>query len=693
MIETEAVPHPRPGLARDARWLPLDGEWEFRRDPADDGLEQNWFADTTRSWDERIRVPFAWETAASGVEAHWMPVGWYRRVIDVPAEWSDARIVLIIGGVHHEATVWADGVEVGHIAGGHAGLECELKSASNGALGGRRCTVVVRVVNPVDKRFVPHGKQRSIPPDDFDGCQFTPSSGIWQSVWLEARPRTSIRSLSLRPAPDLTAFSAVVETEGPATDGQLDIQVGSEQVVEVPVINGRAVATLPVPAPRLWSPRDPYLYDITATLHADGEVDVVTSLAGLRSIEARGRDLYLNGERIYLRGVLDQGYWPDTGLTAPGPDALRRDLELAGAAGFNFIRKHLKFEDPRQLHLADQMGMLMWVEPPSIGRYGPESVQAFENLVPEMIKRYGNHPSVIIWGLYNEEWGLDWQAAEDPQRADALRRVKAIADEHDTSRLIVDNSGWAHVRTDIVDWHVYTDNLNKWDEVVSRVAAGSLDILPIGLGPDHDIDRPLWATQPDDDARPILNTEYGVGMTSIERGWHLRWQTQRLRREDAICGYIYCELTDIEHETAGTYTADRRHKDLGGTEPADVHADTVLIPDLVPIRPGADLHARAGEDLTISVFVSHHGPSPFVGTLHWSWEHSDGGAGSVAATAKPHVRSDPVTIRTVVPSARPGAAPPRLRFAAANADGTTAATTFIDVGLVPASATGDSHSQ
>lgn len=679
MTETVASHHPRPALAREGCWLALDGDWEFRRDSADRGLDENWYADSVAPWNERITVPFAWETAGSGVGAHWMPVGWYRRVVEIPGDWPHGRTFLIVGGVHHEATVWANGIEVGRVVGGHGGLECDLTPA----LDGGKCTVVVRVANPVDKRFIPHGKQRSIPPDDFDGCQFTPSSGIWQSVWLEARPETYVRSLCLQPTADLTAVSAVVDIAGATTGGRLEIQVGSEPIVTARVVGGRAQATVPVSTPRLWSPQDPFLYDVTATFHADGsgsgEADVVTSFCGLRRIEARGRGLYLNGERIYLRGVLDQGYWPDTGLTAPGPDALHRDLELARDAGFNFVRKHLKFEDPRQLHYADQVGMLMWIEPPSIGRYRDDSVQAFEDLVPEMIHRYGNHPSVIIWGLYNEEWGLDWQAAEDADRADVLRRARAVAGDHDESRLIVDNSGWSHVDTDIVDWHVYTADLQKWDQVVSGIADGTRHILPIGLGPEHDLDRPLWAVQPDGIDRPVLNTEYGVGMTSIERGWHLRWQTQRLRREDGICGYIYCELTDIEHEMAGTYTFDRRRKDLGGTESANVHAETVLIPDLIPVRPGADVSAAAGEDLTIDVFMSHHGATPFVGVLRWRWDESDDGSGSTAMAAKPFRRSDPVTIHTVVPPARPGAGPPRLRLVATNADGTPTARTFVDV--------------
>lgn len=677
MIQTEQL-HPRPSGARD-RWQSLDGEWDFARDPDDRGLREGWHRADTDPWDEQITVPYAWESPASGIEAHWLPIGWYRRRIELPPEWAGERPFMIIGAVHHEATVWIDGVEVAHVVGGHAGLECELPRT----VGGESMLVVVRVVNPIDKRLIPHGKQRSLPADDFDSCQFTPSSGIWQPVWVEPRPETYIRTLSLRPNQDLTGFIASLEIEGAVEDATVEIVVGDEPAITTSVVEGRAVVDLPIAQPRLWSPSDPFLYHVTATLHSGGGIgsaDVLTSTTGLRRIEAQGSALYLNGEQLYLRGVLDQGYWPETGLTAPGPEALLRDLELARDAGFTMIRKHLKFEDPRQLHYADRLGMLMWVEPPSIGRYAPESVSAFESLVPEMILKYGNHPSVIIWGLYNEEWGLDWQAAEDPERAAALQRISELAHRLDPTRLVVDDSGWSHVDTDIVDWHVYTADLNKWDDVVARVAAGTLDVLPIGLGPDA-LDRPLWAKEHDGVVRPNLNTEYGVGHTSLERGWHLRWQTQRLRREDAISGYIYCELTDIEHEPAGTYTFDRRRKDLGGTTPSDVHCDTVLIPELIPIRPGADLLATVGQEIVLSVAVSHRGSEPFVGRVEWSWERRDQDKGSIDVTVKPHVCSEPVSVRTTVPPAGPTGACPRLWLIAINADGTTAGQTFVDVGL------------
>lgn len=668
--------HPRPQLAR-PHWLPLDGEWDFRRDPDDAGLAGGW-AHGGDDWPERIVVPYAWETAASGVEAHWLPVAWYRRTVTVPPEWPGGRTFLVVGGLHHEATVWVNGTEVAHVAGGHAGLECDVTDA----LGARTGTVTVRVVNPVDKRFVPHGKQRSLPPDDFDSCQFTPSSGIWQSVWLESRPAAYVTSLALRPNAELTGFTAVVETAGGDGTGELELRLGDEPAVRASLGSGRAEVPLPVREPRLWSPRSPYVYEVRAVLHTVHGDDAVTASAGLRSIEARGRELFLNGERLYLRGVLDQGYWPGTGLTAPDDGTLCRDLELARDAGFTFVRKHLKFEDPRQLYWADRLGMLMWVEPPSIGAYSPESVRAFQELVPAMIERYGNHPSVVVWGLYNEEWGLGWRAAEDAERAGVLRRISDLAHELDPTRLVVDDSGWSHVRTDLLDWHVYTADLATWDAVVSGVADGTMAVLPIGLGPEHDLDRPLWAGRPDERALPVLNTEYGVGHTSVERGWHLRWQTQRLRREDGVCGYIYCELTDIEHEMAGTYTFARARKDLGGTVPSDVHADTVLIPDLLPVRPGADVMATTDAELAFDVYVSHHGAEPFSGTLRWAWQHTHHGAGSVTASAKPYVRSDPYPISTTTPAALPRTGgPARLTLTAEDAGGVVVARTFVDVSL------------
>ena len=238
--------------------------------------------------------------------------------------------------------------------------------------------------------------------------------------------------------------------------------------------------------------------------------------------------------------MLDQGYWADTGLTAPSGEDLVNDVTLARQLGYNLVRKHLKFEEPLWLHEADRTGMLVWAEPACPSRFSTAAVHAFGAQFPAMVQRDGNHPSIIIWGLYNEEWGLDWNIPRSPERAAAAAaaydRLRAL----DATRPIIENSGWGHVKTDLVDWHYYEPDLATWKRAVADLAAGTRDDFAVRLGPDFTVDKSLYAT--DEMPRtgvPILNSEYGEGFTSLERAWHLRWETQELRRHDRYAGYVW----------------------------------------------------------------------------------------------------------------------------------------------------------
>ncbi|TXK19511.1 glycoside hydrolase family 2 protein [Homoserinibacter sp. GY 40078] len=632
--------YPRPDRDRSDRWLPLNGEWGFE---TDEGATS-------------ITVPFAWETPASGVQRSWLEHGVYRR--EVPAtDWP--RTYLCFGGVHHHARVTLNGTLLGEHVGGSVPFEFEVTGLSG--------ELVVEVTSPADKREIVHGKQRSIPRDDYDGVSFTPTSGIWQSVWLEGRGREEIRSVVVR-GDSLTGFD--VSGEADAAEVRID-------GVPFPVVDGRFAARIDVTEPRLWSPQDPQLYEIEVST-ADDHV-VVT--AGLRRIEVRGEQLYLNGERIYLRGVLDQGYWPSSGLTAPDDQALVADLELARDLGFTMVRKHIKLEEPRWLHYADRMGMLVWAEPPAPSRWTPASAEAFLAQLPTMVERDGNHPSIVVWGLYNEEWGLDWDIPGSPERAaaavDAYEAMRAL----DATRPIVENSGWNHVRTDLVDWHYYDEDAESWAQNLADLASGEREDWPVKLGPDFIVDKSLYGSA--DFPRtgvPIVNSEYGAGFTSLERAWHSRWQTQELRRHDRFAGYVYTELTDVEHEMAGAVDADRRPKDAGGLDYASVHADTVLVVDVIPRHAGADIEVPDAP-LAIDVHVSHHGPSPLAGVVHAAW----GAAGSAFRTDAAPLASAPIA--EVAPFALsealtlevppPGAAA-RLHLWLTDAEGAVRARTFVD---------------
>src|SRR6185437_6007793 len=224
MTVTPRGEYPRPHFDRSHSWRSLNGSWDFAADPELTGLRRGLPAGAA-AWPSQIVVPFAWETLASGVALHWMPCGWYRRTIEIPAEWAGQQVILHFGSVHHEATVWVDGTEVGSHEGGYTPFELNITAALSGAT----AVVVVRVEAPIDKREIVHGKQRSIPRDDYDGCSFTPSSGIWQPVWLEARPATHVRRIALRSGRNLNAIEATIEIGGEhAVGATLQVRVSDD---------------------------------------------------------------------------------------------------------------------------------------------------------------------------------------------------------------------------------------------------------------------------------------------------------------------------------------------------------------------------------------------------------------------------------------------------------------------------------
>jgi beta-galactosidase/beta-glucuronidase len=652
--------YPRPDRDRSDRWLTLNGEWQLE----------------SAAGVQPITVPFAWETSASGVGRTWLEHAVYRRTLDVPTTWNDARVFLCFGAVHHRATVSIDGVVVGEHTGGYTSFELDITDAATGA------ELTVEVHSPADKRELPHGKQRSIPRDDYDGVSFTPTSGIWQSVWLEARGRTFVSTVSVR-GDDLTGFDITGELGGDAPAGSaVTVRLGEAIETMVTDAAGRFAGRIAPSAPRLWSPADPHLYAIEFSVGDGAASDRVVVTAGLRSIAVDGETLLLNGERLYVRGVLDQGYWPSTGPTAPSEQALITDLELARDLGFNLVRKHLKFEEPRWLHAADAMGMLVWAEPACPSRFTDAAAAAFEEQLQPMVERDGNHPSIIIWGVYNEEWGLDWDIPGSPERAAAAvaayDRLRAL----DDSRPIVENSGWSHVRSDLVDWHYYDEDPAAWATNVAGLASGEREDFPVKLGPDFVVDKSLYGSAEfPRTGVPILNSEYGAGFTSLERAWHVRWQTQELRRHDRFAGYVYTELSDVEHEMAGLVDADRRVKDWGGLDPSDAFAETVLVVDVIPAHAGADIPVPT-EVIEVVVHVSHHGAAPLRGLLHAAWVAA-GQPFGVVPTA-PMAATGPITAQpfhlsegAVLTIAPPGA-PARLHLWLTDDDGTVLARTFVD---------------
>lgn len=636
--------YPRPDRDRSQHWISLNGPWSFHADYGASSTPECLSKAINEQVPSLIYVPFAWESKRSGVNRTWLEHGVYSRQVDIPKDWLERRTILCFGAVFYRAEVYVNDMRIGVHTGGHTSFEFDITdallagSAHMPGLGSVfSATITVSVHAPADKRYIPHGKQRSIPRDDYDGVSFTPTSGIWQSAWLESRGApfldsiqvdgTSLRGFQITAALSGSKIFATETSEARASSpdsfrGQavtIKVEESNEETIVSTDENGFLTAFLPIEDPHLWSPSNPFLYRLTLTTGAGHTADQVTVTAGLRKIESRDGVLWLNGERLFVRGVLDQGYWPETGLTAPSKQELVQDLYLARKLGYTMVRKHLKLEDPLWLHEADKIGMLVWAEPPCSSRYSPEGAEVFNLQIADMVARDFNHPSIILWGLYNEEWGLDWDIPGSPIRAAAAAAAFDQLKRCDPTRPAIENSGWSHVKSDIIDWHYYEPQIAVWNQRLAELMRAERDDFPVRLGPNFTVDKHLYGNEnPALRSLPNLNSEYGEGFTSVERAWHLRWETQEMRRYDSMSGYVYTELTDVEHEMAGLLDANRNPKEWAGCIPSAVNADTVIVLNVVPREAGADIAIPFAGQL-IGFHLSHHGVSEIRGRAYAMW--------------------------------------------------------------------------
>jgi hypothetical protein len=531
--------YPRPQLVREA-WLNLNGAWDYALTQPDAGAPQG--------YEGQILVPFPLESQLSGVakELNGRRL-WYRRSFELPPSWEGQRILLHFGAVDWDATVWLNEHEVGRHRGGYDPFTFDITEA---LIAGSQ-ELVVAVIDPSDAGTQPRGKQVREP----EGIWYTPSSGIWQTVWLEPVPAWSIAELRLSSDLEANTVRAEVGVRGapPNGGGTVTAQLLAE---------GRPIASasgaldealeLTVAAPRLWSPNDPFLYDLILRLEREDEViDEVVSYHGMREIAiGPGSDghlrLHLNGEPLFQYGLLDQGFWPDGLYTAPSDEALRYDLEVTKRLGFNTVRKHVKIEPARWYYWADRLGLLVWQDMPSgdafVGNGGgeiardPASADQFERELKRMVNSLGNHPSIVMWVIFNEGWGQ-----YDSERLTAWLRG------HDPSRLVNAASGWNDLGAgDVFDIHRYPGPGAPDADGERASVLGEFGGLGLAQ-PGH-----LW--QEDE------NWGY-VGLPTVqaldERYRTLLAELRELIVRRGLTAAIYTQTTDVESEVNGLMTYDR----------------------------------------------------------------------------------------------------------------------------------------
>ena len=554
--------YPRPLLVRE-QWLNLNGEWQFEADPDDVGLRERWSAG--RSSGARIVVPYPIESEASGVTPDdAVNVFWYQRDFTVPEDWSAPRICLHIGACDHWTRVFVNGIEVGQHRGGYSPFALDV---SHALVRDGVNQLVIRVEDS-PSWSQPRGKQAGTTrwPIDYD-----PVTGIWQTVWLEPLPEASIEQIF--PVFNMAA-NTVDFTVGFShnVSGSLVARISDgESVVEGRVeFEQRAEGKLSIElaAPRLWSPESPFLYDLTVCLCAsDGaHLDEVLSYTGLREICVVDGGLQLNGDPLYLRGVLDQGYFPGGWYAALADADFRHDIELTLAMGFNCVRKHQKAEDPRYLYWADRLGLLVWSEMPSGRVFSTELVTTLTAEWLALVCRDRAHPCVMAWVPFNESWGVWHQSTRPPQRA-FVEAMAQLTRALDGSRPVIANDGWEYSTGDMWTLHLYQSGLA---DRLSRLKADPQSAVT---------DRRNGALPGGQvDGLPILLTECGgVGFvpgdaikdafaygelpaTPAELEQRMRGIVAEIVNEPSVQGFVWTQLTDVQQEVNGLLYFDRTPK-------------------------------------------------------------------------------------------------------------------------------------
>jgi len=519
--------YPRPQLVR-AEWLNLNGLWDWAITPE--------ATNRPPQFTGRILVPFPVESALSGVMTNLDEHSklWYRRRVAVPEAWRGQRVRLHFGAVDWRCQVWVNGRAIGQHEGGYDAFTFDITEALRWK-GAEEISVAVTDPTEGDQ---PRGKQARKP----EGIFYTSTSGIWQTVWLEPVPEVCIDRLKTVPDVDAKCLRLRVAVNSFSDDLRVEAvaSIAGKEIARVAGLPNDELS-LSLPDPHLWSPEDPFLYDLQVTL-SDGNqrLDLVASYFGMRKI-ALGKDsqgftqIQFNNQFLFQVGTLDQGFWPDGIYTAPTDGALRSDIEFLKKSGFNATRKHVKVEPDRWYYWCDKLGLLVWQDMPSGNNATPEGRCEFENELLRAVDGLQNHPSLIVWVLFNEGWGQ-----YDTERlTDCLKKM-------DPTRPVDDASGWTDMRAgDVIDMHQYPGP----DAVLSEPHRASVLGETGGLGlivPEHTWSSRHWGYVMLADA-PELTTQY---IETLKQMW-------RLHNLRGLSAAFYTQTADVETECNGLLTYDR----------------------------------------------------------------------------------------------------------------------------------------
>ena len=564
--------HPRPDFMR-APWVSLNGPWEFAFDDEDVGEGKQWWREG--AFPETITVPFSFESPASGIgDTSIHTVCWYRRSFSLPPAFAGMRVRLNFGAVDYHAKAWVNGMLIGEHEGGYVPFAFDITPA----LVRGENTLVVRVHDDV-ALSQPRGKQS--PEPDPSGTRYTRCTGIWQPVWLEGVGDAFIESLRVTTDVQAGVVNVRAAVRGPAGAYQFVAKITEPNGNQILVRREQTLSGEPgdvfefherLGEPALWSPDHPDLYGLRLEVRRGQRThDAVDSYFGMREVAARDGKIWLNGKPIYQRLALDQGYFPGGIYTPETDEAIRRDIELAKACGFNGVRKHQKVEDPRFLYWADRLGFLVWGEMANTFEFSELACARLEREWRDVVRRDRNHPCVIVWTPFNESWGVPGVGEDAAQQA-FVERTVALTRAEDPTLPVCDNSGWEHVTTDVCDVHDYAEAAEEFGRAWADFTLDSRT-----MPKRH---KETWAKGRRYAGQPVVISEYGgIGMKQFPPaegkklsvyGTYMespeaflaryRATTQAILDHPALWGFCYTQLTDIEGEVNGVLTFDRRPK-------------------------------------------------------------------------------------------------------------------------------------
>ncbi|MEG4091636.1 glycoside hydrolase family 2 TIM barrel-domain containing protein [Microcoleus sp. Pol12B4] len=575
-VQGRKTGYPRPQLRR-SNWICLNGQWRFAYD---DGGRCVQPIDISE-WTHTIEVPFAPESAKSGIgDTNFHANCWYEREFDVPH--TEGRVLLHFGAVDYRARVWVNGQFVIEHEGGHTPFTADITAVVN--LNGLQRVTVWAQDDPQDLEQ-PRGKQDwQIEPHSI---WYPRTTGIWQTVWVELVPHTYIERIRWTPQFERWEIGFEAFVAGDRQSGiqiKVKLSIGCLLLVNdtYEVLNGEIHRRIALSDPGiddyrnelLWSPEKPTLINAQVQLWADGKLlDEVKSYTAMRTVSIQRDRFMLNGRPYYLRLVLDQGYWPDTMMTAPSDEALRHDVELVKAMGFNGVRKHQKIEDPRFLYWADVLGLLVWEEMPSAYRFTPKAVQRLTREWTEVIDRDASHPCIVVWVPFNESWGVP-NLVEAAAHRNYVQALYFLTKTLDSTRPVIGNDGWESIDTDILAIHDYDNN----PQTLAKRYGPEVQLADL-----FDRGRPggrvLTLDGHPHQGQPMMLTEFG-GIACAGRenpdfyrvwGYVRASDTQELQRRytallkvvnrvEMFSGFCYTQLTDTFQEANGLLYADRTPK-------------------------------------------------------------------------------------------------------------------------------------